>query len=405
MKAKKVEKTDALVIVRQALDTVIENAVALWIAATTDGASVRYRDLARGKRQAVAEFWAQTGKPLNEINATDVSVWGQAMEARRLAANTIAARLSYVSSFFSWLLRQPELAKHLKENPFLRARRKTPKPYQSDATKALSNAELRDLRAVLERQAVSGEVQALRDHAIFLLLMYSGMRRAEVLRLRGKDLDWDEIGLIVGAQVKGGKRVRRYVTHSSVWQALLAYLETSERLAVIEHLRAPEVAERMTAQAERKKLAALQKAATKKELAASEPKKKKGKKATTTVETALPKKLDDRAPLWVRHDPGREAVAAEQPLAEWTFARRMKAYAAEAGIEKFHLHQTRHTFARIVAETTGSLSQTQEALGHKHLATTRAYVERIGTIPDRHSDAIAQRLESAPDKKARGEKV
>ena len=389
MKRKKAAKTEALAVVGQALEKPIENAVALWIAATTDGESVRYHDLARGKRQAVAEFWAQTGgKSLNEINASDVAAWAAAMEARNLAANTITVRLAYVSSFFSWLLREPELAKHLQGNPFLRARRKTPKPYQSEATKALSDAELSELRAVLERHAASEEVQALRDHAIFLLLVYSGMRRAEVLRLRGKELDWDEKGLIVGGQVKGGKRVRRYVTHASVWQALLAYLEASERLAVIKHLRAPEVAARMAAQAERKKQAAAQKAA------AEDSKKKKQQKKAVASESAPLKPLDDRAPLWVRHDPGREAVAVEQPLAEWTFARRMKAYAEEAGMKKFHLHQTRHTFARIVAETTGSMSQTQEALGHKHLATTRAYVERIGVLPDPHSEEIARRMQS-----------
>lgn len=394
-----------MAVVVQALEEPIENAVALWIAATTDGASVRYRDLSRGKRQAVAEFWAQTGgKSLNEINASDVAAWAAAMDARNLAANTITVRLAYVSSFFSWLLREPELAKHLQGNPFLRARRKTPKPYQSEATKALSDAELSDLRGVLERHAASGEVQALRDHAIFLLLMYSGMRRAEVLRLRGKDLDWDEKGLIVGGQVKGGKRVRRYVTHASVWQALLAYLEASERLAVIKHLRAPEVAARMAAQVERKKQAAAQKAAAEKTAAEKEsatpgPKKKKGKQGGTTETTAAPRDLDDGAPLWVRHDPGQAAVAVEQPLAEWTFARRMKAYAAEAGIKAFHLHQTRHTFARIVAETTGSMHQTQEALGHKHLATTRAYVESITTLPDLHRDTIAQRLQSSSEGK------
>jgi integrase len=276
------------------------------------------------------------------------------------------------------------LAEYLKENPFLRARRKTPKPYQSDATKALSNAELQALCVVLEQHAESGEVQALRDYTIFLLLMYSGMRRAEVLRLRGQDLDWDETGLLVGAKLKGGKRVRRYVTHPSVWNALLQYLEGSGRLAIIQHLRAPEVAERLAAQAARKRQSAAAQAATK-----EVSKKMKG----SVLETASHEPLDDTAPLWVRHDPGREAVVTEQPLAEWTFARRMKAYAAEAGIAKFHLHQTRHTFARIVAETTGSLSQTQEALGHKHLATTRAYVERIGTLPDRHSDAIAKRMQ------------
>lgn len=396
MKKKKAAKTAALAVVTHTLDEATENAVALWIAATTDGESVRYRDLARGKRAAVAAFLAHVGKSPEEIKVTDVAAWEQAMAARELAANTIAARLSYVSSFYSWLLRQPELAAHLRENPFLRARRKTPKSYQSDATKALSDAELQALHAVLRQQAESGAVPARRDYAIFLLLVYSGLRRAEVLRLRGQDLEWDETGLLIGTRLKGGKRVRRYVTHPAVWQALLDYLEVSERLAVLQHLRAPEVAARLAAQAERRTQAEAQAAAEK-----AETKKTKSQSCATAAHPApaSPKTLKASAPLWVRHDPGREAVAAEQPLAEWTFARRMKAYAAEAGIKEFHLHQTRHTFARIVAEATGSLSQTQEALGHQHLATTRAYVERIATLPDRHSAAIAQRLQVTSDTK------
>jgi integrase len=36
----------------------------------------------------------------------------------------------------------------------------------------------------------------------------------------------------------------------------------------------------------------------------------------------------------------------------------LKRYAKEAGIEKFHMHQTRHTFARIVAAETGSIIET-----------------------------------------------
>ena len=400
MQPKKTAKTAALVVVNQVLDEATANAVALWIAATTDGSSVRYRDLARGKRAAVAAFLAHTAKPLEEIKATDVTAWGQALEARALTANTIAARLSYVSSFFSWLLRQPGLAAHLRENPFLRARRKTPKPYQSDATKALSDAELRGLCAVLARHAAGGEVQARRDYAIFLLLLYSGLRRAEVLRLRGQDLDWDETGLLVSTRLKGGKRVRRYVTHPAVWQALLDYLEMSERLTVLQHLRAPEVAERLAAQAERKKQATAAVAAeTQPDSAQTTKRPAKARVIAAGPPPSSPKALNANAPLWVRHDPGRAAVVAERPLAEWTFARRMKAYAQEAGLAAFHLHQTRHTFARIVAETTGSLSQTQEALGHRHLATTRAYVERIATLPDRHSAAIAQRLQATPDAK------
>jgi site-specific recombinase XerC len=57
-----------------------------------------------------------------------------------------------------------------------------------------------------------------------------------------------------------------------------------------------------------------------------------------------------------------------------------------------HLHQTRHTYARIVAEDTGSYQETQEALDHENAATTRVYVQRITVKADKQSSKIAQRM-------------
>jgi integrase len=68
----------------------------------------------------------------------------------------------------------------------------------------------------------------------------------------------------------------------------------------------------------------------------------------------------------------------------------MKVYAGEAGIKDFHLHQTRHTFARLVAEQTGSIVETQDALGHRNAATTRGYVRRIAVKRDKYSEQIAR---------------
>jgi integrase len=290
--------------------------------------------LLRWKRKTVLEFFAQAGKPVAAITPLDVQAWRAALERRGLSANTIYARLSFVSSFFEWLLRDTRLGAALRGNPVRLARPKAPKAYQTEAAKALSDEQLRRLWEVLKAHAAGGEVPALRDHAIFLFLALSGMRRAEVLGLRGQDLLPDEEGLIVEVRVKGGELVRRRLAQPAVWEALSLYLEKSGRAAV----------------------------------------------------------LRTGGPLWVRHDPGREAAGGEKALAEWSFARRMKAYAAEAGLPHFHLHQTRHTFARIVAEKSQSLQQTQEALGHKHLATTRAYVRRLAIQPDRFGEEIARRL-------------
>lgn len=70
----------------------------------------------------------------------------------------------------------------------------------------------------------------------------------------------------------------------------------------------------------------------------------------------------------------------------------LKSYAREAGIEKIHIHQTRHTFARIISEETGSIVETQDALGHKNLATTRVYIGRVAVNRDKHSKQITKRL-------------
>ncbi len=88
------------------------------------------------------------------------------------------------------------------------------------------------------------------------------------------------------------------------------------------------------------------------------------------------------------------------PLTSHAFSKNLKRYANAAGIEKIHIHQTRHTFARIVAEESGSIVETQEALGHKNIATTRVYVGRIAVKRDKFGPRITSRLKiHAADRK------
>jgi integrase len=69
----------------------------------------------------------------------------------------------------------------------------------------------------------------------------------------------------------------------------------------------------------------------------------------------------------------------------------LKKYAKEAGVEDFHLHRTRHTFARIVSEFTGDITATQNALDHQNRSTTRVYVQRIAVKRDLYSNEISKR--------------
>lgn len=78
--------------------------------------------------------------------------------------------------------------------------------------------------------------------------------------------------------------------------------------------------------------------------------------------------------VWMRHDRagGGECVTSHG------VAKAFQHYAEEARIESFHLHQLRHTIARIEADEAGSLGEVQEAIGHKNQNTTRVYVQQVG---------------------------
>jgi hypothetical protein len=47
----------------------------------------------------------------------------------------------------------------------------------------------------------------------------------------------------------------------------------------------------------------------------------------------------------------------------------------------------------MVAKRSGSLSETQDALGHRHASTTRIYVESIAVKTDKYSQHILEALE------------
>ena len=104
--------------------------------------------------------------------------------------------------------------------------------------------------------------------------------------------------------------------------------------------------------------------------------------------------LGSERPLWTRHD---RAGRPGAPLTSRAFVENLKGYAKAAGLAHVHLHQTRHTYARIVAEETGSFIEAQEALDHENQATTKVYIQRITIKKDRHGHKVAERMKLARD--------
>lgn len=309
----------------------LHNAIRLWASNHTRPETWQREDKLRDKIAVVGRFFAFIDKHPGEITPTDVDEWRKHLEARALKPATVYAWLSRLSSFYRWLLSNPELAAHVRFNPVLQARPPFPRPYQSESVKAWNDEEAQAILAEVKARADGGSVIGKRDYALLLFYLITGLRRNEVISLRGKDLQYKEGRLIITYRRKGGKFAGREVSEPEVYEALTNYLKAANRLQI----------------------------------------------------------LTSYGPLWTRHDRAGKTGAA---LGSRSFANNLKKYAKAAGLEHVHLHQTRHTYARIVAEETSSFVETQEALDHENAATTRVYVQRITVKPDKHGSKIASRL-------------
>jgi integrase len=309
----------------------LRNAASLWAEQNTRPDTLTRAEKLRDKVSAVTSFFDFAAKSPGEVMPDDVSRWRGEMESCGLKPATVYARVSRVSAFYRWLMNDPQLSHFIRTNPAAQARPRYPRPYQSESTKALTDAEMNSLLGVVRRLADGGSVVGKRDCALLLFYFLTGLRRSEVIGLRGKDLEFRDGTLIIRYRRKGGKFTAREVSDPAVMEALTEYLEASGRRDV----------------------------------------------------------LGSGRPLWTRHD---RAGSPGAPLSSRALVENLKAYAKEAGLSHIHLHQTRHTYARIVAEETGSFIEAQEALDHENLATTRVYVQRITVKADRHGRKVAERI-------------
>jgi integrase len=326
----------ALVPLREDSSVALRHALRLWAEASTTPSTERREELQGYKQRVVSSFFAFVGKTPGEISALDVEAWRGLLarakpEGLGLKANTVYARVCFLSSFFEWAMREPALRGQIGSNPARLALPKAPKAYQTEAVKAWTDEELQSIVRVVAEKAAGGDVVGKRDYALLLFYLVTGMRREEVISLRGGQVRIEDEVITLTGKVKGGDYVGREVRDPLLREALVDYLSCSGRLSAL--------------------------------------------------------KTD--SPLWTRHDRAGRPGAA---LSSHAFVKNLKRYAREAGVGDVHLHQTRHSFARIVAEETGSITDTQDALGHRNAATTRVYVRRIAVKRDKHSDKITGRL-------------
>jgi site-specific recombinase XerD len=321
-------QSTALQTLESDLQVALRGAISLWASATTSE-SARRQDLLRDKQRIVLSFFRDIGRLPSEVEPSDVQQWLRALEGKGARPGTTYQHACLLSSFYSWAIRDPEIGQHIQRNPARLARPKAPKPYQTESVKAMSDEEVQALVGSVRQRALKGDLVGKRDYALLLMYLATGLRRQEIISLRGKDIHADET-LILAYRAKGGDYRSREVREPQVKEALLDYLTSSGRMHAL--------------------------------------------------------KVD--APLWTRHD---RAGKSGEALTSHCFVKNLKKYAQEAGVKDFHLHRTRHTFARIVSEFTGDITATQNALDHQNRSTTRVYIQRIAVKRDLYSSEISKR--------------
>jgi site-specific recombinase XerD len=330
---------------RQATDArlaVLRSSIGLWSDASTGSTVRRREEMLAKKRRVVESFFRDIEKDPCDTSPEDIRTWCEGLKLLGRRPTTIYTRVSFLSSFYDWAQKAPELSNSVRTNPVVLGRPKAPKPYQTESSKAWTDEELQSIVDVVGKRAASGDIVGKRDLAILLLYTSTGWRREEVMSLKGKDVRVLDDRLIIGGVAKGGRYRARELRDPEVHAALLDYLESAGRMWVL--------------------------------------------------------KGDN--PLWTRHDDKRRSGDG---LGSHAFVKNLKCYAKKAGVEHVHLHQTRHTFARIVAEETGSFLETQDALDHQNLHTTTVYVQRIAVKRDLHSGAVSRRRKRSGSAKSAGD--
>jgi integrase/recombinase XerD len=137
----------------------------------------------RAYKNDISEFSAFAGlkssAELRSISRAHVIAWRKDLEARELADTSIRRKLSALSSLFDYLCERNAVA----GNPVDGVKRPTANNNEG-STPALGDAQARRLLDAPSEETLKGK----RDRAILATLLYHGIRREELCRLRIKDM-------------------------------------------------------------------------------------------------------------------------------------------------------------------------------------------------------------------------
>lgn len=146
--------------------------------------------------------------PIEDVSSKDILCYIDYLLERRLQPKTINCHLDSIRGFYNYLIDEEDaqIENPVKRGYILRLPRPLPRYLRKE-----------------EVQSLLRIIRNLRDRAIFMLMLRSGLRVAEVANLRLTDLDLRRSQILVCGG-KGGKDRIVYISDDT-YEALTAYLK------------------------------------------------------------------------------------------------------------------------------------------------------------------------------------
>ncbi len=184
-------------------------------------ANITNKKTKRAYKIDVAEFIAFTGvtesQELRTVTRAHVIAWRKAMEdpRRKLSPASIRRKLSALSSLFDYLCECNAVV----GNPVDGVKRPPVENANEGSTPALGDAQARKLLDAPSNETLKG----VRDRAILATLLYHGIRREELCRLRVKDMQSRQG--VLHFRIKGKRDKTRFVpVHAKAQRLIGDYL-------------------------------------------------------------------------------------------------------------------------------------------------------------------------------------
>jgi integrase/recombinase XerD len=182
----------------------------------------------RAYRNDLKEFMTFTGIrapiELRLITRAHVIAWRNDLDTRRLAPGSVRRKMSALSSLYAFLTDKNAVS----TNPVKGIKRPKVDCYEGK-TPAIADKEARQLMNLPPDKTLKG----LRDRALLATLLYHGLRREELCRLKVKDIHARRGLPHLRVLGKGGKT--RYIPlHAGAHAALNDYLDEARHAADVE---------------------------------------------------------------------------------------------------------------------------------------------------------------------------